>query len=235
MKRKIALFGYYRFAVEISNFLDPRDYEVLVMDSNERNLGEAAARGLKTAWVDYRVDEELQKAGIGRDVDTLFSLFPDDAENVFMVISARALAPDIKIVTVAETPDAIPKLEAAGADKIIDPYEISARKIWQILKNPQIADILEHVLFGRTDLHLAQVEIPRSSFLDRRHIREVDLGEQYNLVVLGVVDLEIGDDVIFSTKGFNHKLDTGDILVVVGPGAGIRKLRRDLAGAAPER
>ncbi len=226
---KIALFGSHRFAVEVARYLDAEAYEILIADKDEENLAQARELGLRAVKVDYLNDTELKALGLGRDINAIFSLFPDDADNVFLTISARALDPKLHIVTLAETVDSIPKLSTAGANRIINPYDISARKIWELVKRPIISDVMDHTLFGKADLNLAEVEVVAGSFLDQKHIRDIDFSDRYNLIILGVADVELGEELIFTTKGFNHKLDPGDILVVIGPTEDIDQLKEDLA------
>jgi voltage-gated potassium channel len=57
-------------------------------------------------------------------------------------------------------------------------------------------------------------------------VKDVQLGNDYNLIL---VDREMGDNFIYSTEGHNHRLDEGDVLVVIGPYEEIDRIRQDLA------
>lgn len=227
--RGIAIFGFYRSAVEVAHYLSSSQHDVVIIDNNEENLSKARDTGFATAKIDYRDDAELKQLELGKSIDTIFSLFPDDAENVFLTISIRAIAPAVKIFTISHDPDAALKLHAAGADKVIDTNEISGRRIWDILHRPIVTEILDSTLFGRWDLQIAEIPLPQACFLDQRHIHDIDLSEHYNLILLGVVDKALSEHFVFNTRGYNHKLDTGDILVVIGPSRDIARLTRDLA------
>lgn len=226
--RRIAVFGYEKLAVDIAAFVAAGENTVLVVDSNEANLELARKAGLETASVDYSTDAELHEIGIGSTIDTVFCLLPDDAENVFLVISVRAIDARVPIISIADSPDSIPKFLAAGANKVVDPYEISGLKIWRLLKQPMIAEVMDRTLFSELDLQVGEVTISGGSFADGQNVESLRLRDHYNLVLLGVVDCELGDEFIFRTRGLNHRLEAGDILVVIGPGAEIRKLQRDL-------
>ena len=110
-----ALFGYYRSAVEVASYLRTGDYRVVIIDNNPGNLDKARNAGYETAELDFRDDSELAKLGLGETIDTIFCLFPDDAENVFLTLSARALAPGIRIFSIAHGRSSVPNLRAAGA------------------------------------------------------------------------------------------------------------------------
>ncbi|MEJ2692462.1 MAG: TrkA family potassium uptake protein, partial [Candidatus Thiodiazotropha sp.] len=57
---------------------------------------------------------------------------------------------------------------------------------------------------------------------------DLHLARRYNLIVMGVVDLEIGRELIFCNNGINHLMDGGDLLEVIGPGGEIVRLRDDI-------
>ncbi|MEA3302073.1 MAG: TrkA C-terminal domain-containing protein, partial [Pseudomonadota bacterium] len=150
------------------------------------------------------------------------------AENVFLVISVRSIDPRVRIVSIADAPDSIPKFLAAGADKVIDPYEISGLKIWRMLRKPIISQVMEKTLMSELDLNMAQVVINKESFLDGRIVGELRLRDYYDLVLLGMVDRTLSEEFIFRTRGLSHCLEAGDTLVVIGPHAEIERFNRDL-------
>ena len=228
-KTNIAIFGYHSTAVEVATYLRSRDYRITIIDDDEGNLAKARYAGFETARLDYRDDAELKKLDLGRDMEVVFSLFPDDAENVFLVISVRALAPDVRIFTIAHGALAVPKLIAAGANKVVDTYEITGHRIVDLLDRPIITEILDNTLFGQADLSMAEVPIMAGSMLTGRRVKDVQLGNDYNLILVGIVDREMGDNFIYSTEGHNHRLDAGDVLVVIGPNEEIDRIRQDLA------
>lgn len=228
-KTSIAIFGYHSTAVEVATYLRSRDYRITIIDDDEEKLAKARYAGFETARLDYHDDAELKKLGLGRDIEIVLSLFPDDAENVFLVISVHALAPEVRIFTIAHGALAVPKLIAAGANKVVDTYEITGHRIVDILDRPIITEILDNTLFGQADLSLAEVPIMAGSMLAGHTVKDIQLGHDYNLILVGIVDREMGDNFIYSTEGHNHRLDEGDVLVVIGPNEEIDRIRQDLA------
>ena len=108
--------------------------------------------------LDYTNGDQLKLLGIGNDVDTIFSFFEEDAKNVYLIISAKEIDPDVLIITLSQSPDSSDKLCAAGANKVIDSYEISGRKIFNMIKKPLISETIEHVVFGQSSINLAEIE-----------------------------------------------------------------------------
>jgi voltage-gated potassium channel len=229
---KILIFGGGIVGIDIASQLRERSWDPLLVDSDEENLAKAQAKGIRTAQIDYTDDEKLKSVGIGEDVNVIFSMFEDDAKNVFLTISARALDPAIQVVSLTQSSDSTEKLRAAGATKVIDPYEISARKIIDLVKRPLIADAMENIVYGEKHLNMAEVEISAGCYLDGECLEKLDISRHYNLIILGVVDRELGEEFIFATTGRDHKLDSGDVLVVIGAPGEIEKFRSDVSSPA---
>ncbi|MFC1601938.1 potassium channel family protein [Pseudomonadota bacterium] len=227
MKDKILLFGIDELGLDVAAQLQGKGRDLLLVAEDEPSLALAAAKGFKTAHIDYQDDESLRTLGIGSDVGLIFCLLPKDSKNVFLTISARALDAEIVIVSLTQSGDSVHALKAAGADKVIDPYEISGRKIYDLIQKPLIAETLEHTVFGQQDLNLAEVVVMAGSTLDGRTLASIEISQCYNLVLLGVVDREREDNSIFAVGSNSYRLDSGDVLIVIGPEQAIAKFKQD--------
>jgi voltage-gated potassium channel len=216
MKPKIALFGCNPLAIEVARRLTMAHTSFVMVDSDARLVEAASKEGLIAQLVDYTDDEALRRVGIGSHIEGVFCLFSEDSENVFLAISARALDPRLRIVAVCQAPEAAPKLLAAGADKVVDPYEISGARVHELIHRPEVVDLLEQTVFGLQDLNVAEITIPQGTWLHGVHLSTLRKCMSQNVILLGVVDLERGMDLIFSTRGIDHKLDSNDVLVVIG-------------------
>jgi voltage-gated potassium channel len=223
----IAIFGYYSFAVEVAAYLRSGEHRVIIIDDNPDNLEKARRAGYDTAAVDFRDDSELEKLGLGQGIDTVFSLFPDDAENVFLTISARALAPGVRIFTIAHGRGSVPNLRAAGADKVIETHDIVGYRIWDIMTRPVVTAILDRTLFGQHNLNIA--EVPAGASLAGRRVGELDLEARYELILLGMVDQDHREHFVYGPGTRDRSVQAGDILLVIGPADAITALKGDLA------
>jgi voltage-gated potassium channel len=218
MTAKLALFGCNPLAIEVAWRLTMLQRPFIMLDRDPRLVEQACQEGLAAERIDYTDDEALRAIGIGgKDIDGVFCLLKEDSENVFLAISARALAPDLRIVAVCQAPEAAPKLLAAGADKVVDPYEISGARVHELIERPEVVELMEQTVFGMQDLNIAEITIPRSSWVHGVRLSELRRHMAQNVILLGVVDLERGRDLIFSTRGIDHNLDHDDVLVVIGP------------------
>ena len=227
--KRIVVFGYSVMSLEAMSRLPKDDCSILFIAANEAEAASVSEKGFETQIIDFKNDDDLSLVGIGTNVDIIFCFYPTDSDNVFLTISARAMDKDLIIIAIVDDSESEGKLLAAGANKIIDPYEICGRKVHEMLTKPDISDILDHTVFGRHDLNIAQIEIPAESFLEGVMVSELDLdNEQYNLILIGVVDKELGDQLHFTNGETDHELNAGDVLVVMGPSRGCRLFRDEV-------
>ncbi|MEJ1298778.1 MAG: NAD-binding protein [Candidatus Sedimenticola sp. (ex Thyasira tokunagai)] len=233
-KYKIIIFGCNSLSAAVAEQLKERSWELLLVARETQCIEAMAARGFDTLSVDYTDDDELRALGIGESVEIIFTFFEDDAQNVFLTISAKDIDPQLKVISLTQSGDSSHKLLAAGATKVVDPYEISGRKIYDMLKRPLIAETIESVVFGQDYLNLAQVAIEEGAFMDGKRLGELALSHHYDLVVLGAIDRELSDEFIFACSGTDHKLDQGDVLVVIGQADAINRLKQDALQSTAE-
>jgi voltage-gated potassium channel len=224
---KTLIFGCGAMGHEVAVQLLERGIHVCLYSDNPDEVANIQAKGLDAALVDHTDDDKLREIGIGDWVETLFCLFSDEPQNLFVTLSARALDPQLKIICVCESATSGAKLVTAGASKVIDPYEISGQRVHELIARPYMVELLESTVFGRY-VDIAEVEIPAGSSLSGTPLDDLQLARHYNLIVLGVVDLELGQALIFCNNGINHLMDNGDLLVVIGPREEIARLREDI-------
>ncbi|MCG8037522.1 MAG: NAD-binding protein [Candidatus Thiodiazotropha taylori] len=224
------IFGCSALGHEVAMQLSERGIQVYLYSNNLDEVGGLLAKGLQAAVIDYTDDEKLMGIGIGKWVKTVFCLFSEEPKNLFLTLSARALDPDLKIICVAESIESSERLRAAGATKVIDPYEISGQRVHEMIARPYLVEMLENTVFGK-HIDIAEIEIPDSSVLAGMALSDLELNKKYDLIVIGVVDLELSNQLIFTNSGVDHRLDAGDILVVIGGKQEIERLRQGVSAA----
>ena len=214
---EIIVFGYNPIGVSVIERLLWRKQKFLIADHHSENVEKALSEGLPARLIDLTDDEALLDYGLGKSVKSLFCMLEQDSENVFLTISARAIDPRLDIISVCLNDDANSKLLAAGANKIINPFQITARKIFENIRKPVVVELLDEVVFGQHDLHLGEINIEADSLLDQSHFNELDIKDEFNLIIIGVEDKERSTIIQFASSGTNFKLDAGDKLIVLGP------------------
>ena len=160
---------------------------------------------------DAASDQVLTQARVDR-ARGLVTVTGSDANNVYIVLSARVLRPDLLIVARADADDAIEKLRRAGASQVLSLYHIAGQRLAMIALRPAAVEFVETVLHtGREQLMLEEVTIVPGS-----RLAEMSLGvlrEQSAGVV--IVALYSGGQLIPLPRG-EHVLGPGDKLVLLG-------------------
>ncbi|MGD8909839.1 MAG: NAD-binding protein [Chromatiales bacterium] len=225
---KTLIFGCGAMGHEVATQLKERGIDACLFSNDADDVANMLAKGLDADLLDHTDDDKLCQAGIGNWVETIFCLFSEEPQNLFLTLSARALDPHLKIICVCESVTSGAKLITAGASKVIDPFEISGYRVHELIVRPYLVNMLESTVFGK-HVDIAEIEIPAQSNLSGAPLEALQLAERYNLIVMGVVDLELGRNLIFSNSGVTHLMDAGDLLVVIGPAQEIARLREDMA------
>jgi len=223
----ILLFGLSRTALEIAKKLKKQGYAFTLVDYDPSSLVKAQKEGFDLVVCDYGDDDALESLGIAKNVGFVFCLFDDDVHNVFLTLSVRAIDPNVQIIATTHTKDAVHKLEIAGASTILDPYQITGKKIYKLITQPEVIQIVETTIFGEEDVNMAQMTVTEASPLNGMLLNQYSTWKPYNMLLLGLHDKELTKEFIFITEGHTHKLDAGDVLVVMGSMSEIRRFKAD--------
>jgi voltage-gated potassium channel len=103
----------------------------------------------------------------------------------------------------------------AGANKIIDTYQVSANKISNMLAKPVATKFIDRLFSPKEPISFKQIVVPKYSILDGITIDDFDFN-QFNVILIGLIDKELSNKFIFVTSGLNHKIDADDTLVCIG-------------------
>jgi voltage-gated potassium channel len=213
--RSVVLFGYGKFGNTIADTLSREQVHILLVESNETLYGRAVEAGYAKAWkIDVTDDRHLEDLPINSD-ETIICAMDDDHMNVFLVLSLKYLYPKNRILAISDSIYATQKLKMAGADMVIDMYEVSAYRIHNILNKPIATRFLEGFMDHSHEYSFREMVIPENSFLDGMMLDDVDFGK-YGVIFVGMIDIEKGNDFTFVTAGERHKLDSGDMIVLIG-------------------
>ena len=215
MRKSILLFGYGMHGKYIAQGLKNDGFNVQVVECNEDFHTQALEDGFEKALkVDVTKDEDLETLN-PQSYDQLVCVMDDEHLNVFLTLSLRSLFKESYILSISDSIHTTKKLQMAGANKVIDMYEVSANKIHNILNRPVATQLLEEFVVHKNGIGFREYIIPKKSFLDGLMTDDIDLSK-YGVLLVGMIDEELGHHFIFITAGVNHKLDSGDTIVCVG-------------------
>jgi voltage-gated potassium channel len=221
--RKMIIFGYSKTGREIAKLLKEDEHHLTIIDENPLLVAEANEDGFFARYSSFKDDKILSEIGIGDDVEVLFCVSDVDSMNLFVTLSARSMDKDLKILTKILRKEDEKKMLFAGANRTISPYEVGALKAYRIIQKPKVSKVLDQLSRLKNKISITEIEIPKNSILDGIYLKDADILKETNLIFLGILDKELGQKFIFFSKGINHKLDHGDILVAIGNRKDIRK------------
>jgi voltage-gated potassium channel len=158
-------------------------------------------------------DEALKDLHIER-AKGLISVLPTDAENLFVVLSARGLNPRLQIVARAGEEGSERKLLRAGADRVVSPYHIGGLRIAQTILKPAVVDFIEFATkSGNIDLQMEEVVIQEDSELVGRTLDESGIGRELGVIIVAIKDLS--GDMKFNPT-FRSTIKAGNTLIALG-------------------
>jgi len=169
---------------------------------------------------DATLDETLVEAGIER-ARGLAACLPDDADNLYVVLTARTLNPRLHIVARAVEELAEPKLIRAGANRVIAPTIIGSHRMAQALLKPAVADFMDSITAESLDLGFEQVEVAPDSSLAGRKLKETTIRSALDIVVAAI--RRAGGEMIFNPSG-DTQIREGDLLIGIGRAESLAEL-----------
>ena len=153
------LCGYGRIGRMIAKEIVAKGLPLVVIENHEDVIEDLEKDGVLYMRGDASDEDNLLTAGINKAAG-IISAVSSDADNLYIILTARGLNPDIFILTRATEERSIKKLQGAGADRVISPYLIGARKMAEALLRPTVADFLETTVHGvEPGMSLAMEEI----------------------------------------------------------------------------
>ncbi|MFO7881662.1 MAG: potassium channel protein [Kosmotogaceae bacterium] len=201
---------------------------IVVIDNNEeliKHLEESQQPGngeVVYLLGDATNEEVLDNAGV-KKANGLITTLPSDADNVFVVLTARSLKKDLSIISEVTNPTNMKKLEYAGANRTVPLPEIGAHRIVNMLLNPDIIGFLDSITrSGGLELRFEKIDIPDSFPEEGLTLEKMKIPQRTGLIVIAVSD---GTQSIFNPSA-STIVKKGYSIMVLGEYSKIEKLRK---------
>ena len=223
IKDHFIVCGYGRIGSIIAAELHQQGVPLAVIERDPERVRQAVDRGWLAVEADASREEVLAKAGIHR-ARGLITAVGTDAENVFTVLTARVMRPDLFIIARVESDDAEHKLRRAGADRVISPYQIGATQMVQTALRPAVVDFFHLATSSdRLDLSMEQVHIKDDSPLANQTIVDAGIRQRFGVIVVGIKRAGGGMDFNPPPEAV---MRSGDELVVLGRTESVKALEK---------
>lgn len=214
--------GYGRIGRVIAREISAGGQPLVVVESNPDTIESIELDGHLYVVGEATDDGILMEAGI-KQARGLISVVNSDADNVYIVLSARALNEDLTIIARASREKTVDKLKRAGADRVVSPYHIGARKMAQAVLRPTIADFIETTVHGGDGMDLAMEEIIITEDSKLKDVALIDSGIRRDLNVI-VIAIKKDDGEMLFNPSAESRINVGDILIAVGERQNMNKL-----------
>jgi voltage-gated potassium channel len=221
MKRHVGMLsnhfiicGYGRLGHEVCIELSREGRELVIVDTNTPSLDHAREMGYAVIAGDAGFDTILLQAGI-KNAAGLVASSDDDAKNILVVLSARALNPKLSIVARVSSEEATDKFIRAGANSVFLPYKTGGRRMAQVLLRPEVAGFLEVVLHDEAELGflLENFIVGRTSALVGKNLGELRIRERTGASIVGLKRKASG---IIPNLEPSTVFDAGDTIIALG-------------------
>ncbi len=211
LRDHVIICGFGRVGRAAAERLLATGTDVVVVDRDEGRLAGASTPHLVG---DVTTDEVLLRAGVRR-ARALVATLETDADTVYLVLSARALAPDLVIVARARTADSKEKMVLAGATRAVNPQAMGGRRIAVFALQPHVTDFVDLAMHDETlDFQIEEVPVPEGSPYAGRTLADLDLAVRTGSTLLAL--REPGEQAFTPTPGPGAVLQSGAVLIVFG-------------------
>jgi len=200
----------------------------IVIESDRQRVEELMDQGVAVLVRDATLEESLREAGV-EYARGLATCLPDDADNVYVVLTARDLNPALHIVARAANEQAESKLIRAGANRVVAPTIIGGHRMAMALTKPAVGDFLDSLTANDLELGFEQLEVEAGSNLIGRQLSETNIRSELDIVIVSI--RRSHGEIIFNPSG-EAKIETGDMLIAIGKGEALAKLNELARGHA---
>ena len=224
------LCGFGRMGHIIAQEFARQGVPFVVIERDPDRMQDAIDLGYLAVEADASSEQVLHRVRIER-ARGFIAAVSTDAENVYAVLTARLMRPDLFIIGRAETEDAKNKLVRAGADRVVSPYQIGGLQLAQTALRPAVVDFVQLATSSENlELNMEQVRIGEASALADRTILAANLRQRFGVVVVGI---QRADGRMEFNPAPDMAMHAGDYLVVLGRSQSLRDLEAAAAPAAP--
>jgi voltage-gated potassium channel len=222
----VIICGFGRVGLHIARQLEKHKQRFVVIDNREVNALKARRLGYLAIHADASKNEVLINAGIKNRAVAVLCTTGDDVVNVYITLTSRYLNPDIRIISRANNQDNVKKLYQAGADNVIQPFEIAAMVVAEYIGQPVAFEAILGIIREEKQFIMETLCVHSGSAIDGISIFNADF-EHRKLMLVGVISanpLNLKHKNSYKLKNehfyFNPEpyfvLRAGDLLVILG-------------------
>lgn len=219
MKDHFVVCGFGRTGLAVCRHLAGKQQPFVVVDQDEQILSACRDRGWIGLSGDATSDELLLKANL-KSARGLATVLPSDADNLYVVLSARLLCPNLQIVARASDEMSSAKMQKAGANRVVSLFNSGAVKMAQLLVNPELEDFFEIFHSHDIELDLAEIHVTQSGPYSGKTLDDTEFSTQ-GVVIVGI--RRKNGELILPPRG-STPIHVDDQLIALGKSEAISEM-----------
>jgi voltage-gated potassium channel len=225
LKNHYIICGYGRIGKVLCKILLSKRVDLIVIEVDQGLIPVMDADKILYVSGDAADETNLLKAGIQR-AKGLIAVLATDTENVFLVLTAGQLNPELYIIARASSNESKSKLMAAGANKVESPYDMGAASMAQRIIRPTVTNFLDLAFaHKRKDIQMEEILVNSSSVLVGVTLKDSGIRQQFNLIIIAI---KKPDGNMLFNPSFEAIIEAGDTMIAVGQEKNFQKLEKTL-------
>jgi voltage-gated potassium channel len=221
LKNHFIVCGYGRIGKLICKELAKDNLDFVIIEVDEKISHETEKDGYLFLNMDATSEEALVKAGI-KNAKGLVTAVKSDADNVFIVLTAKGIRPDLYILSRSSDPSHEDKLLRAGASQVVCPYLIGGKRMSQMLRQPNVVDFIDIATMGNNlGLMMEEDKIGPGSHLIGKTLIESNVRRDFGVIIVSIK--RPSGEIIYNPLP-TEKLGQGDIIVVLGKKEDLKRM-----------
>ncbi len=222
LKNHTIVCGFGRNGRQAVARLKSYNKQCIIIESSKKIIEELDAKGYTYIKGDATDDNTLKRANI-EVASYLITTMPSDADNLYVVLSARQLNKDLTIISRASIDNSYSKLKVAGANNIIMPDKIGGNHMASLIVTPDLVEFVERIsIEGRDTTNLEEIaadDLPKE-FINKSLV-DLNIRKKTGCLVIG---FKTADDEYIINPGTDVVLEPGSHLIILGNIDQIEKL-----------
>ena len=225
LKDHYVVCGYGRIGKVLCETLQDANIDFIVIDNNDALLPTMDADKVLYICANAADEDVLLKAGITR-AKGLVAALATDTDNVFLILTAKQLAPQLKVMARASGRSSKMKFKAAGADFIESPYEMGAVRMAQRIIRPSVTSFFDLAFTSKSkDIQMEEIPVSASSRLNNVMLKDSGIRQNYNLIIIAI---KASDDTMMFNPHFESVIRAGETVLAVGEPDNLKRLEWEL-------
>ena len=223
LKNHYIVCGYGRIGRVLCQLIKEETDDVVVIEKEDALIDTLEKDKIHFLHGDAANEDLLMRAGI-QNASFIITALATDIANVFLVLTARQLNPDIYIMARASNPDVRTKLMVAGANIVESPYDTGAASMGLKLLRPSVSSFLDIALSRKKEaIQIEELFVPKSSRYTNILLKDSGIRQDFNLIIISIK--KASGEMLFNPH-FETLIEPKDTVIVMGKSVDLRKFSK---------